>query len=68
MTTLHHNGRTLRITPEFGETRYDDCPYPGSETVLIGVKVTDDDTGEDVTDEFEDDDAVVRAAWEQERN
>lgn len=64
MTTLHHNGRTLRITGELGYERYDDCPYPGWEPYLASVKVQDADTDEDLTDELEHDQAVNRAAWQ----
>lgn len=64
MTTLHHKGRTLRVTGTLDYIDFDDCPYPGREYLLGEMRVEDADTGEDLTDEFGDDQEVINASWE----
>lgn len=65
MTTLTLNGRDLLV---WGSVVANEVQGPGPtsrmETLLDSVTVEDAITGADVTDEFEDHQQVIEAAWE----
>lgn len=65
MTPLHHKGRNLRVAGYCSFWEYDErLPGITGERMLDSLTVEDADTGEDVTEEFGDDQPVIEAAYQ----